>query len=63
MTVIVRILGPYAFLSKAYANTLVTPLSKPTMKPMIAKLGNFTLTLGEAPQSYTALIGIDDEGQ
>lgn len=32
------------------------------MEPMIAKLGNFTLTLGEALQSYTALIGIDDEG-
>lgn len=30
------------------------------MEPMIAKLGNFTLTLGEALQSYTALIGIDE---
>lgn len=60
MTVIVRILGPYAFLSKAYADILVTPSSEPTMEPMIAKLGNFILTLGEA---YSALIGIDDEGQ
>lgn len=32
------------------------------MEPMIAKLGNFTLTLGEALKSYTALIGIEDEG-
>lgn len=32
------------------------------MEPTIAKLGNFTLTLGEALQSYTALIGIEDEG-
>lgn len=41
----------------------MTPSSKPTMEPMIAKFGNFTLTLGEALQSYTAIIGIDDEGQ
>lgn len=63
MTAIVRILGPYAFLSKPYADILVTPSSKPTMEPMIAKLGDFTLTLGEALQSTVALIGIDDEGQ
>lgn len=62
MTVIVRILGPYAFLPKAYADILVTPSSKPTMEPMIAKLGNFRFALGEALQSYTALIGIEDEG-
>lgn len=62
MTVMIRILGPYTFLSRAYADILVTPSSKPTMEPMIAKLGNFTLTLGEALKSYTALIGIEDEG-
>lgn len=32
------------------------------MEPMIAKLGNFRFALGEALQSYTALIGIEDEG-
>lgn len=57
------ILGPYTFLLKAYADILVTPSSKPTMEPMIAKFGNFTLTLGEALQSESALIVIEDEGQ